>query len=115
MFDLRRGRSLVWAVNIPIELYESSIGRYFICNAPNLSLSAGIYGNFLNYSHVFNIITDDENTITILTEVIENNKKSLEFQQARNEYIGKKEYKKEMERKWINKEISYQEYNNAII
>ena len=41
MSDLRLGRSLTKAVNIPIELYESSIGRYFIGYADNMTLGGG--------------------------------------------------------------------------
>lgn len=49
-----------------------------------------IFGNFFNYSHVFNIITDDEKLISDITELVEINKSTELYKQAKLEYENEK-------------------------
>jgi hypothetical protein len=44
-----------------------------------------IFGNFMTYSHVFNIITDDKTLIAELQELINKNKNTLEYQQCKQQ------------------------------
>lgn len=47
-----------------------------------------IFGNFLSYSHVFNIVTDDEDMICQIEKLVEENKK-------RHAYIAAKQRMKQ--------------------
>jgi len=47
-----------------------------------------IFGNFLELSHVFNIITDDETLIAEIEELVNENKKHPEYQNARTSLNG---------------------------
>lgn len=43
-----------------------------------------IFGNFLYYSHAFNIITDDENIIKAFEDAVKKNKSTSEYIAAKN-------------------------------
>lgn len=49
-----------------------------------------IFGNFLALSHVFRIITDDEEFISEMEALINENKKRPEYQEARASQTGSK-------------------------
>ena len=48
---------------------------------------AVISGNFVSLSHVFNIITDDEELIQKLEQAINNNKQTAEYQELRKTIV----------------------------
>jgi len=46
-----------------------------------------IFGNFSSVSHVFNIITDEEELIQKLEQAINNNKQTVEYQELRKTIV----------------------------
>lgn len=59
----------------PKWLHEEGARKYGGCTT--------IFGNFLNFSHAFYLITDDEALISRLSEAIDRNKARPEYQAAR--------------------------------
>jgi hypothetical protein len=55
-----------------------------------------ISGNFLTLSHAFNIITDEQETISVLTEAINKNLATEEYRLTRIEYLTDEEMKKQI-------------------
>lgn len=51
-----------------------------------------VFGNFLTLSHVFNIITDDKKLLKELGILIESNKSSKEYIEAKEQLIANKKY-----------------------
>ena len=49
---------------------------------------ASIFGNFLDWSHAFRLVTDDEALISRITEAVEKNKVRPEYQAAREKMIA---------------------------
>jgi hypothetical protein len=43
---------------------------------------ASIFGNFLEYSHAFRLVTDDEEIIRRIEEAVARNKATVEYQEA---------------------------------
>lgn len=67
------------------------------------------FGNFSTLSHVFNIITNDNELIQKLTEVIRANQQTEAYKEARAEYIATNKVKEYSQNKFYNKELSLQE------
>ena len=64
----------------PKWIYPESSERFKGCTS--------IFGNFLTLSHVFHIMTDDEQLIGELEELVAENKKRPEYQTAKAEIYG---------------------------
>jgi len=61
-----------------------------------------IFGNFMECSHVFNVITDDSDTIAALSKAIEANKETAEYK-AFKQRIAETEQKKEKAKRLFEK------------
>lgn len=66
----------------------------FVNNKPHWEMSESartyegcstIFGNFLNIGHAFSIVTDDKEILAQLTKAIDNNKKSYEYELAKQQ------------------------------
>jgi hypothetical protein len=68
-----------------------------------------ISGNFLYYSHVFNIITDETEVIDQLRAAIRKNQQTEAYKAAKVEYLADKKLKEVAYEKFYNKEIGLQQ------
>jgi len=65
--------------NSPVWLKKEATEKYQGCSQ--------ISGNFSAVSHVFNIITDEPEVIQVLTEAVNKNKLTEEYQVLRKDYV----------------------------
>lgn len=67
------------------------------------------FGNFLTLSHVFNIVTNDEEVINKLATAIRNNQQRRGYKEAKIQYLAQKKLDEIAKQKFQNNEISLKE------
>jgi len=89
---------------IPAKGWNSENEKYKGCTC--------ISGNFLTYSHVFSIITNDNETIEKLSSLIRNNQQREEYKETKNEIDVDKKLKMYAQEKFNNKTIDLKQLHN---
>lgn len=74
-----------------------------------------IFGNFSTISHVFDIITDEQEIISKLHEAITNNKNTNRYKESKERYINKKNHNKMIREQFEKGELSSKLYDFLIL
>lgn len=90
-----------FVIQNPTWLTEESKEKYKGCTV--------FFGNFLGYSHVFNITTDEPETIEPLTVAIRENQTTEKYQQARQRYLKRESVEQKARRLFNEGKITQKE------